>query len=339
MSMGLRERLEDLANDAPRADAIPPDLLPRARRRIVVRTAAVAAIVLLLVGVAAGVVRQVERGSSMPAHHVTHDVFADIRGKILIAVGSDVLAIDPSDPQTQTSAPLPSGWSPIAWSPDGQHILSRIWTHRGADLGVMNADGTMERLGIADGGSFSPDGSSVVAEGWHGLHIIQLDTHETRTLVPRPKPTGEAMLGSAWAPDGSTIVFIDRLWLGHGRSRYTIQAVSPDGSDRRILRDLPSHPYGIIEGPAWSPDGTRLCFVLGIGKEDGTIFVMNADGGNLRQLTDRRDQGWFPTWSPDGTQIAFVRGDHLMVMAADGSAQRPIGPGGWFPVWTAPAPG
>ncbi|MXZ09561.1 MAG: hypothetical protein F4Y79_08975, partial [Gemmatimonadetes bacterium] len=35
------------------------------------------------------------------------------------------------------------------------------------------------------------------------------------------------------------------------------------------------------------------------------IYVMNADGSNQRNLTNRSDNDGHPTWSPDGRSIAF----------------------------------
>ena len=59
------------------------------------------------------------------------------------------------------------------------------------------------------------------------------------------------------------------------------------------------------ERPAWSPDGTRTFQSDRDG--DTAIYVMDTDGGNVRQLTD--EPGWdgSPVWSPDGTRIAFRR--------------------------------
>ena len=52
-----------------------------------------------------------------------------------------------------------------------------------------------------------------------------------------------------------------------------------------------------------SPDGQRLVFGSGIGQED--IFVSDADGSKLQQLTNDTARDRRPTWSPDGRQIAF----------------------------------
>ena len=40
--------------------------------------------------------------------------------------------------------------------------------------------------------------------------------------------------------------------------------------------------------------------------ENAEIYVMNADGGNLRNLTNNPKSDYAPSWSPDGKQIAFV---------------------------------
>mgnify|MGYP005841335659 CR=1 FL=1 len=67
--------------------------------------------------------------------------------------------------------------------------------------------------------------------------------------------------------------------------------------------------------------------------ESGTIqiFTMNADGSNIRQLTDDERSSRSPAWSPDGSQIAFasfreapIGSTTLWVMNADGSNERPL---------------
>ncbi|GAK58088.1 WD40-like Beta Propeller [Candidatus Vecturithrix granuli] len=58
------------------------------------------------------------------------------------------------------------------------------------------------------------------------------------------------------------------------------------------------------------------------------IYVMNADGSDLVQLTHDKSDDEYPVWSPDGQQIAFKSNRNgnfdIYVMDADGSNQRQI---------------
>ena len=61
-----------------------------------------------------------------------------------------------------------------------------------------------------------------------------------------------------------------------------------------------------------------------VSQRDGNaeIYVMDADGGNLRNLTNHPGGDWSPSWSPDGKRIAFVSqrdgNAEIYVMDADG---------------------
>lgn len=76
---------------------------------------------------------------------------------------------------------------------------------------------------------------------------------------------------------------------------------------------------------------------------DSEIYVIDAEGGNLTQLTSNGVQDWDPSWSHDRMQIAYISnpsGVHfdLMVMDANGDNQFPLGqvPGQSFddPAWS-----
>ena len=55
------------------------------------------------------------------------------------------------------------------------------------------------------------------------------------------------------------------------------------------------------------------------------IYVMDADGGNLRRLTDNPVDDWYPSWSPDGKRIAFVseRDGNLQIYVMDTDGGNP----------------
>ncbi len=80
---------------------------------------------------------------------------------------------------------------------------------------------------------------------------------------------------------------------------------------------------------SWSPDGGKIAFsARGSKAAKGEIFVMNADGSGIRQLTMHPAHDSAPVWSPDGKRIAFISDrdgkDHenqIYVMRANGSEQ------------------
>src|SRR4051812_10860994 len=53
------------------------------------------------------------------------------------------------------------------------------------------------------------------------------------------------------------------------------------------------------EGPAWSPDGTKLAFSRGADDLHLDIWTMNADGSDARQLTTYPGRDESPDWGPN----------------------------------------
>ncbi len=62
--------------------------------------------------------------------------------------------------------------------------------------------------------------------------------------------------------------------------------------------------YGSVGAvnPAWSPDGKQIVINSALPRD---IYVINADGTGLAQLTFHPANEANPDWSPDGRRIAF----------------------------------
>ena len=208
------------------------------------------------------------------------------------------------------------------------------------------------------GPSFSPDGSDVafsrseVDGSWH-LWRIPASGGTPQRLTD----TGSGEVYSRYARDGSVILFhtwstprrIGRVartggaptMIGFGEGSDAYPDLSPDGgsvaftrTDRSAERIYVGPTSGgsarlLTESPGavpkWSPDGKRIVFAANRGYYGG-IFVVNADGTNLRRLSDA---GGWPVWWPDGTRIALIvigrSGDQqVQIIPAEGGEPRPI---------------
>ncbi|MDQ3857337.1 MAG: hypothetical protein M3327_02660 [Actinomycetota bacterium] len=59
--------------------------------------------------------------------------------------------------------------------------------------------------------------------------------------------------------------------------------------------------------PSWSPDGERLV-TAARSRSDRSfgLYIMDADGRNVRRITPPGREGEYATWSPIGDRIAFT---------------------------------
>jgi Tol biopolymer transport system component len=177
-------------------------------------------------------------------------------------------------------------------------------------LAVMRAGtDTVEQLTFSSGfdwsPDWSPDGTRLIWSRNGVLNIVNADGTGLRSF----EDLGTGNDNPAWSPDGSRIAFDNDT---------SIFVINPDGTGETVLAT------GIK--PAWSPDGTKIAFENADETTESDIFVMNADGSGVVNITQQPAQlDREPAWSPDGTRIAFRRlnrnettGYDLWVMDADG---------------------
>jgi Tol biopolymer transport system component len=96
----------------------------------------------------------------------------------------------------------------------------------------------------------------------------------------------------------------------------------------QVTQDL---EFEIIGRLSWSPDGKQIVFNAGssftaTSQEKQKLYIINADGSDLRQITSDDPSDVEPVWSPDGQWVAFNRSGELWIIRPDGSeAQRLFG--------------
>ena len=141
------------------------------------------------------------------------------------------------------------------------------------------------------------------------IYVMDADGGNVKQLTDTSVTEGKF----SCSPDGRRIVY------DSGGSRGKIMVINTDGSQKLSLISNDNDNAS----PDWSPDGIQIVFSSRSRREEQSdIYVIDADGGNLTQLTDtsKRSEG-SPVWSPDGTRIVFssdnLTEEHLDIYVID----------------------
>ncbi len=207
-----------------------------------------------------------------------------------------------------------SNWNPV-WSPDGRFLYfvsSRsgslnFWRVQidettGSVLSEPEPVGTPSKFSRHI--SFSRDGKRMIYVQTSDQGNIQGVEFDSKTL----KTVGEPF----WITQGERE--ITRPELSGDGTRFVMRlvkitqddivTVSRDGREwQDVTNDAPFDRY-----VRWSPDGKRVAFYSDRGGT-GEVWVADADGTNLRQLTFQNSQetaSGFPVWSPDGKFLLYT---------------------------------
>ena len=187
------------------------------------------------------------------------------------------------------------------WSPDGSRIVFQS-DHQNEpedtpDIYLIDSTGE-NMIEILDDPEtpdyyprWSPDGKKILfvstRTGKTELFTISIDGTEIVQITE----TEEHVAGGEWSPDGSRIVFV------YGGSNLTdLYVVDADGESNLVRLTSNEHHN---QSPSWSPDGSQIVFSSDMGENwDWNLWVINADGSGLVQLTDDLFYDGHPDWSP-----------------------------------------
>ena len=92
----------------------------------------------------------------------------------------------------------------------------------------------------------------------------------------------------------------------------------------RVTQVTDNLDFGTLGRLTWSPDGQQIVFDAGAdfevtGQHNHKLYLIHADGSDLRQITSGDTNDIAPTWSPDGEWIAFHRSCALWLVHPDDS--------------------
>ncbi|HXI22102.1 MAG TPA: hypothetical protein VNH46_13500, partial [Gemmatimonadales bacterium] len=128
--------------------------------------------------------------------------------------------------------------------------------------------------------------------------IYALAARSPDHFVPVVADSAANSVDASYSPDRSRLVYASDQF-DHGN--YDIVVADADGRHPVRL----TNSAAIDHQPVWAPDGRRIVFVSGRDRLP-QLYVMNADGSEVRQLTRMPGGAEEPAISADGKQVAFT---------------------------------
>jgi Tol biopolymer transport system component len=260
-------------------------------------------------------------------------------GKIVVNAQETGFTIDPDGSDLNQIGPA-GGTFCTTWSPDSSKVLCNLFSEEGGQPATANPDGSGLTplnpnlpLGCLN---WSPDGSRLLCTTPEEANPAEAGLYTVRSsdagdlVRVSATPPGGLDIGYGYSPDGSRILFARFDSSDNG----TLFSVKPDGSDPVQLSPtgLSVIDLGFFDriGADWSPNGSHVVFAaqkLSSRRFTTALFVVNADGTGLRQITPSGLGAISAQWSPNGGLIAFTSccsGPEAWVVHPDGAGLRRV---------------
>src|SRR5664279_4793421 len=187
-----------------------------------------------------------------------------------------------------------------AWHPNGKQVIftsnredGKTYNYYIANLNGSNLKkiSNLSKGSVAYWASFTSDGKWIYFNEGNSSKIFRVKpdgTHQEEVTDGR-----DANI----SPDGKKLVFTQK-----GQKDWGVWTMDSDGKNRKQIIPNESEIGGIA--PVWSPDSKRVAFSMQVG-ENAEIFSCNADGSDLRKLTDIKQISSSQAYSPNGKFITF----------------------------------
>jgi len=208
--------------------------------------------------------------------------------------------------------PLLPGWSnPPSeccgnWTPDGNYFVFQ------SERVAINLWAIQEKSGFLRK---------------HNPEPVQLTTSTNMMFSPVPSRDGKKLFAIQGAPLGELVRYdaksqqflpylsgISAIHLSFSKDGQWIAYASyPDGALWRSKMDgterlrLTSPPMAVVQ-PQWSPDGKQIAFGAFMPGKRLHVYIVSADGGVPKQVTQGERDESFPNWSQDGNSLFFANG-------------------------------
>jgi dipeptidyl aminopeptidase/acylaminoacyl peptidase len=108
----------------------------------------------------------------------------------------------------------------------------------------------------------------------------------------------------ALSPDGVRVAWVQSAAASTSKRTYIRET---SGNSPATMVEIPINGERTDFDPAWSPDSKTVAFFSSPGeKEQRQLWIVNADGGKPKEITNLKGYAARPHWSHDGKQIAFL---------------------------------
>ncbi len=236
----------------------------------------------------------------------------------LTADASPLLTVLITDDRTQNRPPtVPVLVSPGISTTAQSTSLTLKWTATDPNRDSLTYD-----VLLFKGGSSTPT-SSYTGITRDTLNVTNLDYNTTYLWQVIAKDgINPAVNGPIWSFTTGTVPDYSYVFARRINGQYQIFASNATGTMAQLTRN------GSNWRPVVSPNRQQIAFISDV-STDLQLYVMNANGSNIQQVTTVPIAGLYETdlsfsWSPDGTQLLYPSNDRLYAVRTDGTGLRTV---------------